>query len=144
MRHADRLSVVGSGRIQLPRSISAVTGACMVVRREAWDQVEGMDAENLPVAFNDIDFCLRLLEAGWRIVWTPFAELTHHESISRGLDTEGERAVRFAGEIRYMKQRWGMILRKDPTYNPNLTLYYENFSLAFPPRVPSFTDVGNA
>lgn len=136
LRTGDRLSAVGSGRIQLPRSISAVTAACMVVRREAWEQVNGMDARNLPVAFNDIDFCLRLVEAGWRLVWTPFAELTHHESISRGLDTEGERAARFAGEIRYMKQRWGFKLRNDPAYNPNLSLHHENFSLAWPPRVP--------
>jgi O-antigen biosynthesis protein len=138
MRTGDRLSVAGSGRIQLPRSMSAVTGACMVVRREAWEQVKGMDARNLPVAFNDIDFCLRLIEAGWRVVWTPFAELLHHESISRGLDTEGERATRFAREIRYMKQRWGLKLRNDPAYNPNLTLQYENFSLGWPPRVLAF------
>jgi GT2 family glycosyltransferase len=135
LRTGDRLSVAGSGRIHLPRSISAVTGACMMVRREAWDQVKGMDAQNLPVAFNDIDFCLRLIEAGWRIVWTPFAELTHHESITRGFDTEGDRATRFASEIRYMKQRWNLKLRNDPAYNPNLTLHYENFSLAWPPRV---------
>ena len=143
MRTGDRLSAVGSGRIQLPRSMSAVTAACMVVRREAWEQVNGMDARNLPVAFNDIDFCLRLTEAGWRIVWTPFAELTHHESISRGLDTEGERAVRFAGEIRYMKQRWGLKLREDPFYNPNLTLQYENLSLAWPTRVPPLSTLEN-
>ncbi len=136
MRTGDRLSGVGSGRIQLPRSMSAVTAACMVVRREAWEQVNGLDAQNLAVAFNDIDFCLRLTEVGWRIVWTPFAELTHHESISRGLDTEGERAERFAREIRYMKERWGMQLRNDPAYNPNLSLHREDFSLAWPPRVP--------
>ena len=136
LRTGDRLSVVGQGRIQLPRSMSTVTGACMWVRREAWEAVKGMDARNLPVAFNDIDFCLRLSEAGWRIVWTPFAELTHHESISRGLDTEGERAMRFAGEIRYMKQRWGLKLRNDPAYNPNLSLHYQNSPLAWPPRVP--------
>jgi glycosyltransferase involved in cell wall biosynthesis/2-polyprenyl-3-methyl-5-hydroxy-6-metoxy-1,4-benzoquinol methylase len=140
MRTGDRLSGVGSGRIQLPRSISAVTGACMVVRRQAWEQVDGMDAQNLPIAFNDIDLCLRLIEAGWRIVWTPFAEMTHHESISRGFDTEGDRAIRFASEIRYMKERWGMQLRNDPTYNPNLTLHYENLSLAWPPRVPLLSE----
>jgi len=95
-----------------------------------------MDAKNLPVAFNDIDFCLRLRESGWRTVWTPFAELIHHESITRGPDTEGERAIRFSGEIRYMKDRWGDVLREDPAYNPNLTLIDETFALAWPPRVP--------
>jgi GT2 family glycosyltransferase len=135
-RMSDRLSTGDHGRMQLPHQLSAVTAACMVVRREAWVQVGGMDAKNLPVAFNDIDFCLRLREAGWSIAWTPFAELIHHESISRGLDTEGERAVRFAGETHYMKQRWGSALRNDPFYNPNLTMTNERFELAWPPRLP--------
>jgi GT2 family glycosyltransferase len=116
--------------------LSAVTAACVVIRREAWDQIGGMDATNLPVAFNDIDMCLRLGEAGWRVVWTPFAEMIHHESISRGADTEGERAARFGSEIRYMKQHWGAALRSDPAYNPNLSLSNEFFTLAWPPRVP--------
>jgi glycosyltransferase involved in cell wall biosynthesis len=133
-RMSDRLSFAGHGRLQLPRLYSAVTAACMVIRREAWDQVGGMDAENLPVAFNDIDLCLRLGEAGWNIAWTPFAELIHHESITRGPDTEGERAVRFGHETRYMKQRWDSVLRNDPAYNPNLTLISEDFALAWPPR----------
>ena len=115
-----------------------MTAACMVVRREAWDQVGGMDAENLPVAFNDIDFCLRLIEAHWKIVWTPFAELIHHESISRGSDVEGERAIRFGKEIQYMKGRWASVLRSDPAYNPNLTVTNERFGLAWPPRISRF------
>lgn len=89
---------------------------------------------NLPIAFNDVDFCLRLREAGWRIVWTPFAELTHYESVTRGADT-GARAEGFAREVHYMVERWGDVLRRDPSYNPNLTLEHERFSLAFPPRV---------
>jgi GT2 family glycosyltransferase len=92
-----------------------------------------MDA-HLPVAFNDVDLCLRLGESGWRIVWTPFAELIHHESISRGPDTEGDRVIRFNNEMEYMKQRWGTLLRNDPAYNPNLTLIAEDLSLAWPPR----------
>jgi len=135
-RMSDRLFTGDHGRMQLPHSLSAVTAACMVVRREAWNQIRGMDAENLPVAFNDIDFCLRLREAGWGVTWTPFAELIHHESISRGPDTEGERAIRFASEIKYMKKRWGSALREDPAYSPNLTLFNEHCGLAWPPRVP--------
>ncbi len=135
-RMSDRLSTGDHGRMQLPHALSAVTAACMVVRREAWDQIGGMDAVNLPVAFNDIDFCLRLREAGWKVVWTPFAELIHHESISRGPDTEGEQAIRFDAEIEYMKRRWGTALREDPAYSPNLTLINEHCDLAWPPRVP--------
>jgi GT2 family glycosyltransferase len=135
-RMSDRLSPGDHGRMQLAHQVSAVTAACMVVRREAWNQIGGMDAANLPVAFNDIDFCLRLGEAGWRVLWTPYAELIHHESISRGPDTEGERAVRFSREIRYMKDRWGTRLREDPAYSPNLSLINEHFDLAWPPRVP--------
>jgi GT2 family glycosyltransferase len=108
----------------------------MLVRREAWDQVGGMDAINLPVAFNDIDFCLRLGEAGWRVVFTPYAELIHHESISRGSDVEGDRAPHFEREKRFMHERWGEVLRNDPAYNPNLSLVDENLPLAWPPRGP--------
>jgi GT2 family glycosyltransferase len=136
LRLNDRLSFADQGRIQLPRSYSAVTAACMLVRREAWDQLGGMDAINLPVAFNDIDFCLRLREAGWRVIFTPFAELVHHESISRGSDIEGERAPHFEREKRFMHERWGDLLRDDPAYNQNLSLVDENLPLAWPPRVP--------
>jgi O-antigen biosynthesis protein len=136
LRKCDRLSFADQGRMQLPRCYSAVTAACMAVRREAWDHVGGMDAVNLPVAFNDIDFCLRLGEAGWRVVFTPYAELTHHESISRGSDIEGERAPLFENEKRYMHERWGPILGNDPAYNPNLSLIDEFLPLAWPPRVP--------
>jgi len=95
----------------------------------------------LPIAFNDIDFCLRLREAGWEIVWTPYAELYHHESTSRGLDTIGPRAAAFAREVAYMETRWGFRgLRSDPYYNPNLSLDAENYTLAWPPRVPLVPD----
>ncbi len=95
-RMFDRLSPGYFGNLQLAHRMSAVTAACAVLRREAWDAIGGFDEKNLPVAFNDIDFCLRLREAGWEIVWTPYAELYHHESTSRGLDTAGPRAAAFA------------------------------------------------
>jgi GT2 family glycosyltransferase len=136
LRLCDRLSFADQGRMQLPRCYSAVTAACMAVRREAWDHVGGMDGVNLPVAFNDIDFCLRLGEAGWRVVFTPYAELIHHESISRGSDLEGERAPKFENEKRYMHDRWGPLLANDPAYNPNLSLIDEFLPLAWPPRAP--------
>lgn len=132
----DRLSSGYFGRLQLAQNMSAVTAACIVVRREAWDQVGGLDAQNLPIAFNDVDFGLRLREAGWAVVWSPYAELFHHESISRGPDDVGPRASEFAQEVHYMQKRWGSLtLRSDPYYNPNLSLCAEDFSLAWPPRV---------
>jgi GT2 family glycosyltransferase len=133
-RLQDRLAPGHGGRLQVAHAVSAVTGACMAIRREAWQQVGGLDEHNLPVAFNDVDFCLRLHEAGWRIVWTPFAEMLHHESLTRGADT-GPRADGFARECAYMKERWGPLLRNDPTYNPNLTLWSGGGDLASPPRV---------
>ncbi len=132
----DRLSSGYFGRLQVAQNLSGVTAACIVVRREAWDQVGGFDEQNLPIAFNDVDFGLRLREAGWGIVWSPYAELFHHESISRGPDDIGHRAAAFAGEVDYMQRRWGPeVLRSDPYYNPNLSLCAEDFSLAWPPRV---------
>jgi GT2 family glycosyltransferase len=120
-------------RAKVAQDLSAVTGACMVVRRSLYQQVGGLD-ERLQVAFNDIDFCLRLREAGYRNVWTPFAELYHHESASRGTDDSPEKAERFLGEVRHMETRWGEWLQRDPAYNPNLSLDDLNFGLAFPPR----------
>jgi GT2 family glycosyltransferase len=135
-RSSDRVSMGYFGNLQLAHRVSAVTAACIAVRREAWEQVKGMDEINLPVAFNDVDLCLRLREAGWEIVWTPHAQLLHHESISRGSDAEGPRAEAFAREVLYMEKRYGFdVLRKDKYYNPNLSLNAEDFSLAWPPRV---------
>jgi glycosyltransferase involved in cell wall biosynthesis/SAM-dependent methyltransferase len=135
-RLSDRVSMGYFGNLQLAHRVSAVTAACVAVRREAWEQVNGMDEVNLPVAFNDVDLCLRLGEVGWDVVWTPHAQLLHHESISRGPDTEGPRAEAFADEVLYMEKRWGFdSLRKDKYYNPNLSLNAEDFSLAWPPRV---------
>jgi O-antigen biosynthesis protein len=120
-------------RAKVTQNLSAVTGACLVVRRSLYLQVGGLD-ERLPVAFNDIDFCLRLCEAGYFNVWTPFAELYHHESASRGNDLEPEKLQRFLGEVRHMEARWHGWLQNDPAYNPNLSLSDLNSGLAFPPR----------
>ena len=120
-------------RALVAQDLSAVTGACLVVRRELYERVGGLD-EALSVAFNDVDFCLRLRQAGYRNVWTPFAELCHHESASRGSDDTPEKNRRFAGEVALMQQRWGDELQRDPAYNPNLTLQETDFGLAFPPR----------
>ena len=122
------------GRARVAQNLSAVTAACLLVRRDRYNEVGGLDAENLPVAFNDIDFCLRLREAGYMNVWTPFAELYHHESASRGSDETGAKRARFVAEVEYMQRRWDGLLQNDPAYNPNLTLEGVNCELAFPPR----------
>jgi GT2 family glycosyltransferase len=109
-----------AGSLTLVREVSAATAACLALRREAFEAVGGLDAEALAVAFNDIDLCLRLRQAGWRILWTPLAELYHHESATRGDDVTGAKARRFAAEITQMQRRWGDALRRDPFANPNL------------------------
>jgi glycosyltransferase involved in cell wall biosynthesis len=121
-------------RIVLPHNVSAVTAACMAVKREIFDEVGGFDQEKLAVAFNDVDLCLKIRSKGYRIVYCPYAELVHHESISRGYETTPEKFKRFESEIAVMKERWNHILTKDPYYNPNLTLLSEDFSFSFPPR----------
>jgi glycosyltransferase involved in cell wall biosynthesis len=133
-RLADRLAPGHGGRLHVAHSVSAVTAACMVTRREAWEEVGGLDEHNLPIAFNDVDYCLRLQQAGWRVVWTPFAEMRHYESLTRGSDA-GERAEGFARECAYMRERWGPLLRSDPAYNPNLGLWSDGGEFAFPPRI---------
>jgi len=122
-------------RASLSQSFSAVTAACLVIRKTTYEEVNGFNEENLQVAFGDVDFCIRVREKGYRNIWTPFSELYHHESASRGLDDTPVKKKRFDSEVAYMKQRWGDILLRDPAYNPNLTLDSEDFSLAWPPRI---------
>jgi GT2 family glycosyltransferase len=100
-----------------------------------------MNEVDLKVAFNDIDFCLRVRDLGYRNVWTPYAELYHHESLSRGSEDTPEKKARFAREVDYMKNKWGPTLLEDPYYNPNLTLDDEDFSLAWGPRAHPYTGV---
>ena len=121
------------GRARVAQSLSAVTAACLVVRREVYESVGGLD-EQLEVAFNDVDFCLRVREAGYRNIWTPFAELYHHESASRGSEDTEDKKRRFMGEVDFMQQRWGDALLSDPAYNPNLSLASLSCELPVPPR----------
>ncbi|MGZ6144062.1 MAG: glycosyltransferase family 2 protein, partial [Myxococcales bacterium] len=104
------------------------------VRRQTWNEVGGFD-EKFPVAFNDVDFCLRVRERGLRNVWTPFAKVIHHESKSRGSEDTPAKWLRSRGEMARLRRRWGRQLLEDPAYNPNLTLDAKNVSLAWPPRV---------
>ena len=133
-KHLDVTNPGNFGRLQLCQELSASTAACLVVKRSRYRQVGGLDEENLTVAFNDIDFCLRLREAGYRNLWTPHATLFHMESASRGSDMDADKFKRFEKEVNYMQQRWGALLQSDPFYNPNLSLSDEQMSLAEPPR----------
>jgi GT2 family glycosyltransferase/glycosyltransferase involved in cell wall biosynthesis len=118
----------------LQQNLSAVTAACLVIRREVYEEVGGLEEEQLKVAFNDVDFCLKVRAAGYRNLWTPFAELYHHESASRGAEDTLEKRDRFRSEVEYMTNKWGDALVNDPAYNPNLTLTINDFTLALPPR----------
>lgn len=122
-------------RLRLVQNYTAVTAACMVVRRDVFESVGGYDAESLPVAFNDVDLCLRLHAAGYRNLWTPHAELYHHESASRGVEDSPDKIERFGREVKIMRDRWARVLDRDPAYNPNLTNLYQDFTFATPPRV---------
>jgi GT2 family glycosyltransferase len=115
-------------RLRCVQNVSAVTAACVLVRREVFEQVGGFD-ESLTVAFNDVDFCLKVRAAGYLNLWTPFAELIHHESVSRGRDLTPTKARRFGDEYATMQRRWGADLLNDPYYSPHLTYDREDFSL---------------
>lgn len=122
------------GRGVLAQDMIAVTAACLLIRKSIYLEVGGLD-EGLAVAFNDIDFCLRVHHAGYRNHWTPYAELIHHESVTRGYEDTPEKQVRFRAEIEKMQARWPELLaHDDPFYSPNLTAISEDFSLAWPPR----------
>ncbi|MFO1098505.1 MAG: glycosyltransferase [Xanthobacteraceae bacterium] len=137
--HAFRRRKRGSdgyfGRAGLEQDLSCITAACMVIRREAFEQAGRFD-EGLPCAFNDVDLCLTLRRDGWRIVWTPAAEAYHHESMTLGRHSHPDRADQFRQDVQLMRQRYSDVLDADPYYSPNLSLDpSKQFGLAFPPRV---------
>ena len=107
--------------------VSAVTAACLVVKKEKFDQVGGLDEAELAVAFNDVDFCLKLEKAGWRNVYVPHAVLLHHESRSRGRDAAPANIDRYRRELNVLQERWQTKTYADPLHNPNLDRYSETF-----------------
>lgn len=111
------------GWIDMVRDVGAVTAACMAMRREVFEEIGGFD-ERIAVAFNDVDLCIRTLQTGRRIVYTPYAQLYHHESASRGDDESPEHYMRFRSEIAYMVSKWGQDLYRDPGYNRNLSIWH--------------------
>ncbi|MCH2192245.1 MAG: glycosyltransferase family 2 protein [Gammaproteobacteria bacterium] len=116
-------------RLIATQNYSAVTAACLLVKKSLFVDVNGLNEQDLTVAFNDVDFCLRVKETGVRNVYCAEAELYHHESVSRGLDHAPEKAARFNRELEFLKQQWGEYIKHDPAYSPNLTLMRENFSI---------------
>ena len=116
-------------RIISVQDLSAVTAACLMVRRSVFDEVEGLN-EEFKVAFNDIDFCLKVRKAGYLVVYNPYAQFYHYESKSRGQEDSADKVARFQQEIGLFGERWGELLENgDPYYNPNLTLDKADFSL---------------
>lgn len=119
-----------SFRLISVQNVSAVTAACLMVKTKIYKELNGLDEINLEVAFNDVDFCLRAQENGYRNIFNPYCEAHHYESISRGKDNNSFKMNRFKREVEYIKKRYSKILEKgDPFYNPNLTLIREDFSL---------------
>ena len=117
-----------ASRMTIAQNLSAVTAACILISRNVWEKVGGLD-EGFAVAFNDVDLCMKIRKAGYLIVWTPYAELYHYESKSRGLEDNPEKQKRFKGEIDRFMGKWGQELADgDPYYNPNLTLVTEDFA----------------
>lgn len=117
------------GRLKIIQNLSAVTAACLMCKKKIYSEVGGFD-EYYSHAFNDVDFCLKIRERGYLIVYTPYTELYHHESLSRGLEDSPGKKTRFKKEIEYFQRKWEKVLANgDPYYNPNLTLKREDFSI---------------
>ncbi len=129
-----------ANRAVLHQSLSAVTAAVLLVKKSIYQAIGGLD-ESLAVSFNDVDFCLKVRDAGYRNVYTPFAEMNHYESASRGAEDSPEKKARETSEITIIKSRYGDSLMRDPAYSPNLSLLREDLSFAFPPRVKSIAEI---
>jgi glycosyltransferase involved in cell wall biosynthesis len=132
-KNYDRKNPGYFNKLELIQNFTALTAACLFVKKSIYLEVGGLDAVNLKVAYNDVDFCLRLHEKGYLNIWTPFAELYHHESVSRGQDDLSQGA-RYKKEIDYMYKKWGKLIDRDPYYNPNLSNDSVEFRLSVPPR----------
>jgi GT2 family glycosyltransferase len=115
------------GRAMVAHEVSASTAACLLVKREVFEQAGRFDEEALAVAFNDVDLCLRIRKLGYKIIFTPCAELIHHESATRGNDLAPGHRDRFARECEVMRRRWPGVINNDPSYNPNLDLNNPTF-----------------
>jgi GT2 family glycosyltransferase len=124
------------GLLNLIRNYSAVTAACLLMRKEVFEELGGLDAENLKIAYSDVDLCLKAIDKGYRVIYTPYALLYHHESVSRGDDNDEtlkhdnpEKYRRVISEREYMAEKWQKYIENDPYYNINLTRERDNFGI---------------
>lgn len=129
LRHASY-----AGRAFVAQDLSAVTGACHVMKRSVFERLGGLDEQNLAVAYSDIDFCLRVRQSGLRVIYTPHAKLIHRHKASRGIDTRPERLTAYIWEREYMRSCWARVIFDDPFFNPNLSLRGRGCRLATAPR----------
>jgi GT2 family glycosyltransferase len=120
-------------RLASLQNYSAVTAACLMMKKSVFNEVDGFNENELKVAFNDVDLCLKTLAAGYRNLWTPYAELYHYESKTRGKEDSPEKKARESGEIAYMQKQWATLIKHDPAYNPNLTRLQEDFGVNLEP-----------
>ena len=128
-------------RYRVVHNLTAVTGACLLIDKKTYLEVGGMNEEELPVAFNDVELCIKVVDAGHRVAWTPFAVLIHHESKSRGSDNDDPwKIVRIQGEQSYLKLKWPDYILDDPNYNPNMDIMGATFQLAKKPRYPTLAE----
>jgi GT2 family glycosyltransferase len=130
------------GRLNTTQDVSAVTAACLIMRREVWDEVGGLD-EDFPVAYNDVDLCLKVRAAGYRILWTPDAVLYHLESRTRGKDVAPEKRERLNQDKARLTERWGDMLSEDPFHSPNFSASHTDSRLSFPPRATALWQPAN-
>jgi len=130
----ERESEGRNGRLSLPHDVSAVTAACLLIRKDLWQEVGGLDPD-FPVAYNDVDLCLKATAAGYRVLWTPDALVYHLESQSRGKDTSAEKRERLNEDKARLIERWADRLTRDPFHSPNLSSTHVDARLAFPRNV---------
>ena len=124
------------GRLAVRQTVGAVTGACMLVTRSCFDALGGFDEDVFPIAYNDVDLCIRARHLGYRTIWTPFAELYHHESASRGSDEEGENNVRLQADKQRLQERHGTKTLVDDAFSPFYDRRYSRPHLILQPSLP--------
>ncbi len=122
-------------RLKAVHEVAAVTGACMAIEKSTWFELGGLDQNNLAVAYNDVDLCLKARKKGLKVIFTPYAKVVHHESVSRGLDNDPLVNERLRGELETIRNRWGAFIDLDPAYSPNLSFDGGSFTIAEEPRL---------
>ena len=133
-----------AGRLQLLREVSAVSSDCLAIRRTLFMEIGGLDCENLPERFSDVDLCLRLRERGFRVVWTPFAELQRPDPAAGGVEAGHHLQRTATSEASFMRERWGAALESDRFYSPNFSLHDGQYQLSAPRRRRPWRDVADA